>query len=38
MITMMKRKKSEQGFWQLIKPTVPSKPYSDINESIETTK
>ena len=35
MIAMMKRKKSELGSWQLIKPTAPCKPYSNLNKSIE---
>ena len=38
MVAMIERKKSEQGFWQLINPTVPCKPYSDLNKSVETTK
>jgi len=38
MIAMMKQKKSELGSWQLIKPTVPCKPYFDLNKSIKTTK
>jgi hypothetical protein len=32
------QKKSELGSWQLIKPTAPCKPCSDLNKSIETTK
>ena len=32
------QKKFELGSWQLIKPTAPCKPYSDLNKSIKTTK
>jgi len=36
-MSMMKQKKFKLGSWQLIKPTAPCKPYSDLNKSIETT-
>jgi hypothetical protein len=32
----MKQKKFKLGFWQLIKPTAPCKPYSDLNKFIKT--
>jgi hypothetical protein len=34
MTPMMKRKKSDLGPWQPIKPTAPCKPYSDPNNKI----
>jgi len=37
-LAMMKRKKSELVSWQLIKPTAPCKPYSDLDKCIKTTK
>jgi hypothetical protein len=37
MTSSIKQKKFKLGSWQLIKPTAPCKPYSDLKKSIETT-